>query len=95
MSEPPPRPPVQDAAFLSDKNGRGKTPSQKMILNVRKRAGTGKGYVMNAAERLMEYVKYETTSDENSGTHPSSPGELVFAEHLAEEMRRIGIRTSA
>ena len=92
MSEPPPRPPVQDAAFLSDKNGRGKTPSQKMILNVRKRAGTGKGYVMNAAERLMEYVKYETTSDENSGKHPSSDGQLVFAEHLAEEMRRIGIR---
>ena len=47
---------------------------------------------MNAAERLMEYVKYETTSDENSGTHPSSPGQLVFAEHLADEMRRIGIR---
>ena len=47
---------------------------------------------MNAAERLMEYVKYETTSDENSGKHPSSDGQLVFAEHLAEEMRRIGIR---
>ena len=46
---------------------------------------------MNAVERLIRYVKYETTSDENSGTHPSSPGQMVFAEQLAEEMRRCGI----
>lgn len=46
---------------------------------------------MRAMDRLIEYVKYETTSDENSGTHPSSPGQMVFAEHLAEEMKKIGI----
>ena len=46
---------------------------------------------MNAVDRLIRYVKYETTSDENSGTHPSSQGQMVFAEYLAEEMRRCGI----
>ena len=46
---------------------------------------------MNAVERLIRYVKYETTSDENSGEHPSSPGQMAFAEELAEEMRKCGI----
>lgn len=46
---------------------------------------------MKAMERLIRYVKYETTSDECSGTHPSSPGQMLFAEHLAEEMRQCGI----
>ena len=46
---------------------------------------------MRAMERLIRYVKYETTSDENSGTHPSSPGQTVFAEDLAEEMKRCGL----
>ena len=39
---------------------------------------------MNAVERLIRYVKYETTSDENSGEHPSSPGQMAFAEEIHE-----------
>ncbi len=47
--------------------------------------------MMRAVERLIRYVKYETTSDENSKNHPSSPGQKIFAEALADEMRQCGL----
>lgn len=46
---------------------------------------------MRAYERLLKYVSYETTSDENSETCPSSPKELVFANELVEELKAIGV----
>lgn len=48
---------------------------------------------MRAYERLLNYVKYDTTSDENApeDTCPSTPGQMVFARALADEMRAIGI----
>ena len=42
-------------------------------------------------ERFLEYVKYETQSNDSAGTHPSTPGQLVFARFLADEMRKLGV----
>ena len=39
----------------------------------------------------MKYVSYETTSHEDSGTHPSSEKELVLARALVEEMKELGV----
>ena len=47
---------------------------------------------MNIVDRFLKYVSFETTSDENSGTTPSTPGQMVFAKYLAEELKAIGLR---
>ena len=36
------------------------------------------GLNMTVKERFLKYVKYETTSDENSGTCPSTAGQKVL-----------------
>lgn len=48
---------------------------------------------MNASDRLLKYVKWETTSDENAPESrcPSTPGQTAFAQSLAEEMRGLGL----
>lgn len=46
---------------------------------------------MRAYERLLKYVSYETTSDENSQTCPSSAKELVLADELVEDLKAIGV----
>ena len=46
---------------------------------------------MRAYERLLKYVSYETKSDENSETCPSSAKELVLADELVEELKAIGV----
>ncbi len=46
---------------------------------------------MDIVERFLKYVSFETTSDETSGTCPSSPKELELGRYLAEEMKRIGL----
>ena len=33
-------------------------------------------------ERFIKYVKFETTSDENTGVTPSTPTQMVFAKEL-------------
>ena len=50
---------------------------------------------MKAYERLLEYCKYPTASDETSETCPSTPSQTVFAEALAGEMKALGIADSA
>jgi tripeptide aminopeptidase len=42
-------------------------------------------------DRFLSYVKLETTSNENSKDCPSTPGQLVFQNFLAEELRSIGL----
>ncbi len=42
-------------------------------------------------ERFLKYVSFETTSDENSGTTPSSSKELALAEYITEELKKIGL----
>lgn len=46
--------------------------------------------MMKAHERLMRYAAYDTTSREDSGTCPSTPGQVVFADFLAAEMKELG-----
>lgn len=43
-------------------------------------------------DRLLNYVKIETTSDENSETVPSSSKEKVLAEVLVKELKEIGMQ---
>ncbi|WBW49218.1 peptidase T [Peptoniphilus equinus] len=42
-------------------------------------------------QRFLDYISYETTSDESSTTCPSTPGQLVLAKHLVEELKAIGM----
>ena len=39
----------------------------------------------------MKYVKYETTSDENTGVTPSTPTQMVFARALEQELHEMGL----
>lgn len=45
----------------------------------------------NFLDRFIKYVGFHTTSDENTGLTPSTPGQKVFAEYLVEELKRIGL----
>lgn len=42
-------------------------------------------------ERFLRYVKYDTQSDDESRTTPSTVGQLVFARTLKEELEEIGL----
>lgn len=46
---------------------------------------------MSVKERFLKYVQIETTSDEQSPTCPSTPGQMTLAHVLADEMKAIGI----
>ena len=46
---------------------------------------------MRPYERLLHYVKYDTASDGNSETCPSTEKQLVFARALEQEMREMGL----
>lgn len=50
---------------------------------------------MNATERFLNYVKFETTSDEESASCPSTAGQTVLAEYLAGELKSIGVADAA
>ncbi len=47
---------------------------------------------MNITERFLKYVSFHTTSDENTKMTPSTPGQIVFAKYLAEELKSIGMK---
>lgn len=47
---------------------------------------------MRAYERLLNYVKIHTTSDETSNTTPSTRHQFDLAELLAEEMKTLGVQ---
>lgn len=46
---------------------------------------------MRAYERLLDYVKVYTTSDEESQTVPSTERQLVLGRQLAEELKSLGV----
>ena len=46
---------------------------------------------MRAYERLLNYVRVHTTSDETSGTHPSAEREFDLARQRVEEMKALGM----
>lgn len=46
---------------------------------------------MDIVDRFLKYVSFCTTSDENTGMAPSTPGQMEFARYLAEELKSIGM----
>ncbi|MDE6321574.1 MAG: peptidase T [Muribaculaceae bacterium] len=46
---------------------------------------------MNVVERFLRYVKYDTQSDELTNMTPSTPGQMVFAQALEEELKQLGL----
>ena len=45
---------------------------------------------MTAKERFLNYVKYETASDENSPSCPSTTGQTVLLKALKDELSAMG-----
>ena len=50
---------------------------------------------MSTAERLMRYCRYDTQSDPDSGTHPSSEKQFVLAKQLVEELKVLGLEDAS
>ena len=46
---------------------------------------------MSVKEKFLRYVKYDTTSDENSASYPSTDSQLVLLNALKEELTAIGL----
>jgi len=46
---------------------------------------------MNITERFLKYVSFTTTSDENTNMTPSTPGQMIFANYLVDELKSIGL----
>ena len=46
---------------------------------------------MRAYERFLNYIQFDTASDESSQTCPSTAGQLVLGRALVAEMRQLGI----
>ena len=47
---------------------------------------------MNLVDRFLEYVKFDTQSDELTNLTPSTPGQMVFAKHLEKELHKLGLK---
>ena len=47
---------------------------------------------MTITERFLKYVSFTTTSDENTKMTPSTPGQMIFAQYLVEELKSIGLQ---
>ena len=46
---------------------------------------------MTLVERFLKYVSFDTQSNEESGVTPSTPGQMVFARFLKEELEALGL----
>lgn len=46
---------------------------------------------MTLIERFLNYVKFDTQSNEETGVTPSTPGQMVFARFLKEEVEKMGL----
>lgn len=46
---------------------------------------------MNITERFLKYTQFCTTSDENTGLTPSTPGQMEFARFLKDELIALGL----
>lgn len=49
---------------------------------------------MKVQERFLKYVSFDTQSDENSETTPSSLKQLDLANYLVEELKKIGVENA-
>ena len=46
---------------------------------------------MTLVDRFLEYVKFDTQSDELTNETPSTPGQMVFAKYLKEQLEAMGL----
>ncbi|MDE6143851.1 MAG: peptidase T, partial [Muribaculaceae bacterium] len=46
---------------------------------------------MTVTERFLGYVAFDTQSDELTNMTPSTPGQMIFARHLREELEKMGL----
>ncbi len=46
---------------------------------------------MTLTDRFLEYVKFDTQSDELTNMTPSTPGQMIFAQHLEKELHKLGL----
>ena len=46
---------------------------------------------MDLVDRFLQYVKFDTQSDELTNMTPSTPGQMEFAEHLKKELENLGL----
>ena len=46
---------------------------------------------MNVVDRFLEYVKFDTQSDELTNMTPSTPGQMTFAHFLKEQLEKLGL----
>ena len=46
---------------------------------------------MNVVDRFLEYVRFDTQSDEETNLTPSTPGQMVFAQHLEKVLQSMGL----
>lgn len=49
---------------------------------------------MSVLEKFLKYVKYDTMSDENSETTPTTQGQMVLAKDLKIELEKLGLETN-
>ncbi|MDE7397633.1 MAG: peptidase T, partial [Muribaculum sp.] len=47
---------------------------------------------MNIVDRFLQYVKFDTQSDELTNLWPSTPGQMIFAQYLETELRDLGLQ---
>ena len=41
-------------------------------------------------DRFLRYVAFDTQSSAKTGNHPSTPGQLVLSDSIADELRALG-----
>ena len=46
---------------------------------------------MTVVDRFLQYVKFDTQSDELTNLTPSTPGQMIFARHLEKELQEMGL----
>ena len=47
---------------------------------------------MTVVDRFLQYVKFDTQSDELTNMTPSTPGQMIFAQHLEKELKSMGLK---
>ena len=47
---------------------------------------------MNVIDRFLSYVAFDTTSDEDSPSVPSTPNQKLLGAHIAEELKALGLK---
>ena len=47
---------------------------------------------MDVVDHFLQYVKFDTQSDELTNMTPSTPGQMIFAQHLEKELENLGLK---